>query len=271
MCATACFHDGSPIIDPSKLNVQLFDGSGTGGSIEGAVRGSERAAGGALLDGVFSLAVLGRGGVGRSVFEGRGRAEGGLARPLFGAAQCQRGDLCGLIRRSRGAGLDGKQVLGSMSAMIVWITAVFLIIAIVIGLVVGKRASPEEGIAGPGSEADQDYLLREWGVPLPPGDPALGIRREGVMVYRATPDELQACRDQHDREWHWLGDQETIANAGFSVSGEEMRVEYCAWDRDDGRANVICLGYEAMLVYLIVDPPVVRTDNQETREGSGHE
>ena len=151
--------------------------------------------------------------------------------------------------------------------MIVWIAVACVIIAFFMGRWISGRGPEEGGAPGPETEEGEAYLRSEWGIPLPPGNPALGIFREGVLAYRATLEELQACRDQHDGEWLWLGDQERISNDQFTVNGDEMRVEYRAWDRADGKINVICLCYNALLVYLIVDPPVTKTDNQEQDGG----
>jgi len=48
----------------------------------------------------------------------------------------------------------------------------------------------------------------------------------------------------------------------------DTRTEYCMWDRSDGRKNAVCLAYNALLVYFVMNEPVVSKIVQQ--ESHGH-
>jgi len=135
---------------------------------------------------------------------------------------------------------------------------IFPIIAIIAVLGIGYFIRSRNSVEIPQADgAAIDKAIADWDIVAPKGALFIATQKETVVaVMTESVDQLVAYKSAIKKDWILLDNQRIIQNSDFTVEGESSKVEYCTWARPDGRFNVVCLCYNVMIVFLIVDEPL---------------
>ena len=138
---------------------------------------------------------------------------------------------------------------------------IYIIAIIVCGLIYFMKARDDGAISKAGPN-ELEEAIRPWGVLAPVGNVYIATQQDSAVAMMAeSPDQLTAYREAISHEWKLLAEHEIIKSEDFLVKGADMKTEYCKWPRPDGKFNVICLGYNLLIVFMVVEDPVVGTVN----------
>ena len=141
-------------------------------------------------------------------------------------------------------------------------SSIIIIVAIALVFVYVFTKFRDDGTVPKAKPATLMAAMERWGVDNPEGNFYIAVQKDTVVAMMAeSPDQLVAYRSKIPHEWKLLASDEVIKNAEFSVKGADMKTEYCQWLGSDGKINVICLCYNLLVVFMVVDEHVVEKAN----------